>query len=209
MMHALSAAGDTALLAPVSLALLIYLAALRRWEEARAFAVSLALGLAATLAAKLLFKACGGTISAFDISSPSGHASFSAVVYGSLAAMVAARRPAWLALTLACAAALLVAGIGVSRAALDVHSWPEVVLGWLIGAAAVTVFVALRRRSDRPALSPVPMAIGLAAAIFIVDGRHISAEHQIGRIARKLSASLDICTASHVSAALPRGDARR
>ncbi|MDB5560491.1 MAG: hypothetical protein JWQ36_3425, partial [Enterovirga sp.] len=47
MMRNLSALGDTALLAPASLALLLYLLAIRRWAEARAFLAALALGLGA------------------------------------------------------------------------------------------------------------------------------------------------------------------
>ena len=194
MMRALSALGDTALLAPASVVLLLYLAALRRWVDARAFAATLVLGLGATLLAKLLFKACGGSISLLDVNSPSGHASFAALFYGPLAVMVGAGRPRWQAALAWIPAALLVLAIGASRIALDAHSWPEVVLGWLIGLAGIGAFAWLLRTPGRRPLSPVPLAIGLGLAIVLVDGRHFPAEHYIGRLARYANASLDVCT---------------
>jgi membrane-associated phospholipid phosphatase len=203
MMRGLSALGDTALLAPASLALFLYLAALRRWPDARALAATRVVGLGATLVAKLLFKACGGTLSFFDIMSPSGHASFASLFYGALAIMVAAGRPRWQGALLGGAAAALVLAIGASRAALDAHSWPEVLLGWLIGLLGLAVFVLLRRpRAERP-LSLLPLAAGLAFAIVVVDGRHVSPENLIGRIARSARASLDICVPAPVTGLKP------
>jgi membrane-associated phospholipid phosphatase len=194
MMRALSALGDTALLAPASVLLLLYLAALRRWVDARAFAATLAIGLGATLFAKLLFKACGGSISVFDVNSPSGHASFAALFYGSLAVLIGAGRARWQAVLVGLPAMLLVAAIGFSRIALDAHSWPEVVLGWAIGILGIGALVLLRRSHQTRPLSPVPLAIGLVLAIAIVDGRHFTPEHHIGRLARYANTSLDICT---------------
>jgi membrane-associated phospholipid phosphatase len=199
MMHALSAIGDTALLAPASLALLFYLAALRRWAEARAFVACLAFGLGATLLSKLVFKACGAGIESVDINSPSGHASFATLFYGSLALLMTRGRPAWVAWPIRAVAALLVVAIGASRIRIGVHSAEEVVLGWLIGAGGLAVFSLLQRGSERRALSPWPLAAGLALAILLVDGRQFTAEHYIGRVARYASASLDICTRPRVT----------
>jgi membrane-associated phospholipid phosphatase len=199
MMRALSALGDTALLAPAALAITLYLAALRRWVEARAFVASLAFGLGATLVFKLLFKACGGAIEILDLNSPSGHASFATLFYGALAVMIGAGRPAWQAALVGTPAVAIVAAIGASRAIQGAHSWEEVILGWLIGLAGLAVFVVLHRRTERGPLSPVPLAIGLALAVLLVDGRHFSPEHYIGRMARYASTSLDVCTESRVT----------
>ena len=203
MMRAISALGDTALLAPAAAGILLYLAALRRWTDARAFLLSLAFGLGATLLSKLLFKACGGAIEILDLNSPSGHASFATLFYGALAMLIGAGRPPWQAALVGVPAALIVAAIGASRVVQGAHSWEEVVLGWLIGLAGLAVFVGLHRRTDRPPLSPVPLAIGFALAILVVDGRHFTPEHYIGRVARYVSASLDVCTASRVSGLKP------
>lgn len=199
MIRALSGLGDTALLAPASLALLLYLAALRRWIDARAFAAALAFGLGATLVSKLLFKACGGAIDLYDISSPSGHASFATLFYGSLALLVGSGRSRLAAAAAALPAALLVLAIGASRPLGGAHNWEEVVAGWLIGLAGLALLAALRRRAEPRPLSPVPLAIGLAAAIVVVDGRHFTPEHYIGDAARAASAALDICAPPRVT----------
>lgn len=193
MMSRVSALGDTALLAPASLAVLIYLLVIMRWVEARAFAAALALGLGASLASKLLFKACGGAIDILDLNSPSGHASFGTLFYGSLALMLAWRRPRPIAILLGLATILVLLAIGVSRPWQGAHSWAEVILGWLIGIAGLTVFVVLRRRVDMPPLSPVPLAVGLALAMLLLSGRHFSPEYYIDRVARAANTSLEIC----------------
>ena len=199
MMRALSALGDTALLAPASLLLLAYLAALRRWPDLRALVVTLAAGLGATLVSKLLFKACGGAIDVVDLNSPSGHASFATLFYGSLTIMLVSGCSRGIALAAGLAAAALVFAIGASRVVQGMHSSEEVVVGWLIGLAGLAIFLALRRPAEVRPLPPVPLAIGLALAIIVVDGRHFSPEHHIGRIARKASAAFDICLPPQVT----------
>ena len=203
MMRALSALGDTALLAPAAAAILLYLAVLRRWIEARAFLACLAFGLGATLLSKLLFKACGGGIAILDLNSPSGHASFATLFYGALAVMVGAGRPRWQAVLVGLPAVAIMAAVGISRAIQGAHSWDEVVLGWLIGLAGVALFVVLRGRTERPPLSPVPLAIGLGLAVLLLGGRHFTLEHHIGRLARYASTSLDVCTESRVTGLRP------
>ena len=199
MMQNLSALGDTALLAPASLALLLYLLVLRRWVEARAFVAALVLGLGATLVSKLLFKACGGAIEIVDLNSPSGHASFATLFYGSLAFMLGWGRSRLVIIPLGIVTISLLLAIGASRPLQGAHSWEEVFVGWLIGIAGVAVFVALRRRAEHPPLSAVPLAAGFALAVLLLGGRHFTPEHYIGRIARAASASLDICSGPAVT----------
>ena len=193
MMSRVSALGDTALLAPASLALFLYLLAIRRWAEARGFAAALAVGIGATLGSKLLFKACGGAIDLMNLNSPSGHASFATLFYGSLALMLASRRSRPTVTSLWVATILLVIAIGVSRVFQEAHSWPEVILGWLIGVSGLAVFLWLRRPAEPAPLSPVPLAVGLALAIALLGGRHFTAERYLDRIARAASTSFDIC----------------
>jgi membrane-associated phospholipid phosphatase len=206
MLEKLSALGDTALLAPASLALLLYLAVIGRWVDARAFALALAVGLGATFVSKLLLKACGGAIDIVNLNSPSGHASFATLFYGCLAVMVAWGRPKATGLLIAVCTALLLGTIGASRPWLGAHSWAEVIVGWLMGLAAVGVFHLVRRRHYPTPLSPAPLAVGLALAMLLVGGRHYTPEQQIGRMARYASSALDICTEGRVTALQPRFD---
>lgn len=189
---AVSALGDTALLAPASLLLLAYLALCRCWRPALAFGTALVLTGAATLASKLLFHACGSTFEV-NVTSPSGHASFAALFYGSLALMLATgQRPWWKLVVMGASGALLLA-IGWSRVRLGAHSGTEVAIGLAIGLSGVGVFAALRGTDDPPVLWPFIVAGGLAASYVVVSGRHFTVEHQIARAAGRL-AVLDICS---------------
>ena len=229
MMDKLSALGDSALLMPASLALLAFLAVQRRLGLAMPFAAGLAACGVATLATKLLFNACGQEISGLDLISPSGHASFATLVYGSLALMIGTGRPAWQAGPIALAAAILVAGIGVSRIEADVHSLDEVVFGWGLGAASLALVAVLHARAGRPPLPALAVSLpadqaqlaiglmllarvgaGIAGALFallLVGGREFTPEAWIARTARRLTAMADICGAApahHAGVALGR-----
>lgn len=196
MMDKLSAFGDSALLMPASLALLAFLAVQRRLGLALPFAAGLAACGVATLATKLLFNACGREIPGLDLVSPSGHASFATLVYGSLALMIGTGRPGWQAGPIALAAAILVAGIGISRVEADVHSLEEVVFGWGVGAASLTLVAVLHARAGRPSLPALPVAIGIVIAVVLVGGREFTPEAWIASAARRLTAMADICGAA-------------
>lgn len=192
--RAIAALADSALLLPASALLAAYLAALRQGRLLLAWLAALALAGTATVAAKLVFHACGPRLAAeVDVVSPSGHASFAAIFYGALALLVGARaRPAIRGALLALAA-LLVAAVGVSRVRTGAHSVEEVLIGTAIGTAALAAFALLHRRLGRPAVPVAPVAAGFAAALAVLGGLHFSLEHAIGRTARRIADRLDVC----------------
>jgi undecaprenyl-diphosphatase len=89
---------------------------------------------------------------------PSGHALGSMIVYGMLTlvflAVVRHRWRGWFVAVMA----LVVAAIGASRVALGVHFVSDVLAGWLLGAAWISVtayaFRVWRREAGRPTPSP-------------------------------------------------------
>ncbi|GIF16899.1 undecaprenyl-diphosphatase [Actinoplanes teichomyceticus] len=90
---------------------------------------------------------------------PSGHALGSMVVYGMLAlVLLAGVRPRWRPWFLGLCA-LIVALIGFSRIALGVHFLSDVVAGWLLGIAWISVtayaFRLWRRETGHPAPRPI------------------------------------------------------
>lgn len=194
MMVALSALADAALLLPAAILLLLYFALAGHFAAARIWSVALVACGLTTLASKLLFHACGPSLTQYDVVSPSGHASLATVFYGGLAILVAQGRPAWQRIGLAVPTAMLLLLVGVSRVRTGAHTPVEVVLGLAIGCACVALFWALHRTSGRPALSPVPLLIGFLAALVLLGGRHLSAEPYIRGIAGRLSTMLDVCT---------------
>ena len=191
--HPVSALADSALLLPASVIVAAYLAVLGRWRLAGAWCLALALSGGATIAAKLLFKACGHEITVYDVVSPSGHASFATVFYGCLALLVGRGRPAAFRRVLAVATALFVVGVCVSRVRTAVHTPLETVIGVGIGAAAVAVFWALHARERGRPVPLVPVAIGFGVLVVLLGGLHLSFEDQIGGVARRVSAALDVC----------------
>jgi undecaprenyl-diphosphatase len=82
---------------------------------------------------------------------PSGHALGSLTVVGAITAVALAHLTrGWLRFTLAALAALFVLAVGLSRLYLGVHWTTDVLGGWLLGAAWLTLCLTLRaaRRSQ-------------------------------------------------------------
>jgi hypothetical protein len=97
---------------------------------------------------------------------PSGHAQNSVVVWGFFASLTR-RRLAWTG------ALLLIAGIGISRIFLGVHSVGQVLAGWVIGAAVLVAVLWLEPRVvpwwlRRPL--PARLALSLAVALAFLGG---------------------------------------
>jgi membrane-associated phospholipid phosphatase len=197
-MHLIGILGHSLLLLPASFGLigLLLLAGSRR--DALAFVVALIVGLTATLLAKLAFEACLWGISTLRIESPSGHASFSALVYGCLAVLVATGRPIGPRLLIAAGATGLVLLIGFSRIAVEVHTPEEVVFGLLIGIAGVLLFAALRGKPGRLAIPwgalafASPFAIGVALCVVLLT-RNWTPEPVIDALARHIGVRFGLC----------------
>ena len=193
MSRAIATLGDSALLLPASALLLLYMLALRQGRLALAFGLALGLAGAATIALKLAFHACGHALPGPEVMSPSGHVSFSTIFYGALAAMLAAGRPRATQRLIAAGTALLILLIGASRVRTQAHTVAEVAIGLAIGLSALAIFWRLHARIGRPGLPPLPLAIGFAAALLLLGGAHFSLEGRIGRIARDLTTTFDVC----------------
>jgi membrane-associated phospholipid phosphatase len=191
MMWAVSALGDTVLLAPAAAFLTLYLAVRGTIRIALALGLALAVTGIATLASKLLFRACGSGLD-LDVVSPSGHASFATLFYGALALLLGAKAPPAARPALAVATVALLGAIGFSRVAVDVHSPEEVVLGYVFGALGLSLFAMLKGAKPAPALWPLVLAGGCAAAFVVLSGVHFNFEGRIARVAARLAA-LDLC----------------
>ena len=174
---ALTDLGDADVTLPLAGAIAIVLALLRadlawRWVVV----VGGAFGVILTL--KLVFGIVLALGASLGIRSPSGHTCSSSLVYGSLALLLTGR--ARLALGLASAIAGL---IGFTRLALGAHSFPEVLLGGVVGVVAVAMLGRVVR--SRPPLRPahrvvlVPVAM-VAVALFY--GRMAGIEGRLDKL---------------------------
>ncbi|MGH7044399.1 MAG: phosphatase PAP2 family protein [Acetobacteraceae bacterium] len=176
---------DQAVVLPLVLVLALVLTALGWRRGAAAWLVAGGGTLAAMLVLKLFALACGPPL----LRSPSGHAAAAGVVCGGIAVLAGLTGAA---VGLAAAAGAL--AIGLTRVALGTHSWPEVLLGGIIGVAGA---LALARMAG-----PRPTGLHLrwltAAAVVVVallHGLHLPAEAAIRATSFDTARLLGLCHA--------------
>jgi membrane-associated phospholipid phosphatase len=169
--------GDSAVLLPMSAVMLIWLLAMRPvamalwWGGALLFLGGVMGGL------KALFFACPPTA---DIISPSGHTGFSLLVYGGLAVIIAAdRRALWLKALIILTALAFAVAIAVSRVKLEMHSTPETVIGFTVGAVSLGIFSLSYLHAGAKRHRIVPLLIGVAATLFLFYGSRLNAEDNL------------------------------
>jgi membrane-associated phospholipid phosphatase len=197
-MHIFSNLGHSVILAPLSLILIFYLLSIGARRDALAFAVALIACLTVTLFSKLFFGVCGARAPDLHIESPSGHESFSGVVYGCLAVLLATGRPKRLQALIYTAAALLFVLIGVGRVASRAHTPEEVAVGLLIGVGAAALFRSLRGQAGPfpvpwralAFLSPFALAFGFVA---LLAARNWTPEYFIEAVGQRLGAHFGVC----------------
>ena len=177
-LNALTEFGDVAVLMPLAAAMLVWLLLMRSPRGAIWWAIAVALCSGLTAILKVSFYGCPPTP---DLRSPSGHTSFSTLVYGAMT-LVSATESAGLRriLTVSGSAGFILA-IVASR--LTPHSGPEVGLGLVIGISSLTLFGQgyLRCRAPRVSLSPLLFVGGVV--LLALHGRELDAEHFLHAIA--------------------------
>ncbi len=191
LLHLVTDLGDAALLLPASLGLLCYFLYLRSRAAAFAWASAVGLCIALTILAKLSIMACGDWLSIFDVRSPSGHTSLSAMFYSGGALAVSAQRDQRTSRLLLAASVLLVVVIAVSRVLVSAHSVGEVVLGLAIGGIGVAWFARAAETGRLPAMAWQPMALGFVALALLLHGLHLTLEGPLEHLAALLRARTD------------------
>jgi membrane-associated phospholipid phosphatase len=182
LLAALSDAGDSAVLLPLALLLI---AALWRYQS-RAAATTLIVAMAACGAVIIVLKitliACGQVWNA-GVVSPSGHASMSTTVYGALGIIAARQAPRWQQPAIVLGSWLFVGAIAISRVVLGAHSYAEVGLGLLIGAAALCLFAVPYFRLRKAPLNLALLVALSVAIVLVLHGAHLPVEGLLHRFA--------------------------
>ena len=108
-------------------------------------------------------------------------------------AVTAVQYRQWPRQTVLALGALLVLAIAASRAVLEFHTITEVIVGFVIGIAALALFW-LFYRHHRPVAMPAwPLWVVALVPIVFLSGHSLSAEGLLGRIARFLHAIVGFC----------------
>ncbi len=164
--HHVTRLGEAQILLPAAVVLALWLARRDGGQRlALAWLGGVAVAAVLTTATKVAFIGWGVGVAALDFTGISGHAMFAAAIYPLLlAALLPARHGIASAWGLA-AGTLLAVLIGVSRIAVQAHTWSEVIAGLVLGGAtsALALVVARWPRSALPWWLPIGLAVWLLA----------------------------------------------
>lgn len=192
LLNFVSDAGDSAVLLPVAALSIFFLWRYQSLRAAETLVVALAACAAVITVLKLLLIACGDAWGA-GIVSPSGHASMSAAVYGALGIIAAGQAPRWQRPLVVMASWILVLCIALSRVAVGAHSWAEVGVGLLVGAATLTLFAVRYFRVPRSRVNLVPLMLVSLTIVVLLHGVHLPIERLIQKFAFFGRAATGIC----------------
>ena len=164
--RALTWFGDSGLLLPAAVLILLWLASARRtWPSAGLWLLSFGAASLVVLASKLAFLGWGIGSASLNFTGFSGHTMLSAAVWPVALWLVASRATHRTRVALAVLGWALAAAIGVSRMALYAHSWSEVAGGYALGVLASAAFLAAQHRMPHPALRSSMVVVSLLAPL--------------------------------------------
>ena len=171
--------GNLAVLLPLVAVVTAWLIALRQTFVLWWWLVALVLCMVSTAILKVYFFICPPIT---DLHSPSGHTSLSVLVYGAVTLAVAAAANGWRRAAVAAAGAFFIVGIAISRVVVRAHSVPEVVLGLIIGIAALMLFARQFWRYRPSKLRLRPLLVVCVVLMVLLNGQDLRAEDLLHRI---------------------------
>lgn len=192
IMNIVSDAGDSAVLLPLALLLIAALWRYQSWSAAATLIAALAACGAIMVVLKITLIACGHAWNTGMVS-PSGHASMSMAVYGALGIIAARQTPRWQQPAIVMASWVFIIGIALSRVILGAHSYAEVGLGLLVGAAALCLFAVRYFRLPRAPMNLALLAVLPVAVLLVLHGAHLPVEKLIHKFAFFGRAAAGVC----------------
>ena len=185
--------GDSAVTLPLALLVLIFLFVGRERRLRYTWIVTIGGAAIAIGTLKLVFGACGQDIAGGHIVSPSGHTAMSTAVYGSLAVLAGSRLSVGQRAIVYAAATAGIIGIALSRVVLHEHNFPEIVIGWLVGAGAVAGFAVALGRREAPALPLGWMLLCGVVLVAVLHGTRWQIEPVLRHVAGIFRRALPYC----------------
>ena len=169
LIYSLTWFGDSGFLLPASLWIAVWLA-LRRatWPSAALWIVLFGLGSSLILVSKLAFLGWGVGSARFNFTGISGHTAISASVWPVACWLAVSRWGHRVRVCAAAAGCLFALAIGVSRIALDAHSWSEVIVGYVVGFAVSGTFLWQQHRLPHPRVNWALVLVSLATPVLFL-----------------------------------------
>jgi len=188
-LYAVTDFGSTAVLIPVTAAVLVWLLFQPARDLAAWWLVAAAACIIGTAALKLWFFVCPDPA----VHSPSGHTSLSTLVYGLLTMIGAACSDGWRRRLAAGLGVLAVLSIALSRVLLGAHTAAETGLGLAIGLAALAIFLCARSAMPWNFVHVRPLFLGVALLILLLHGQQLHAEELLQSLGVYMKASGAAC----------------
>jgi membrane-associated phospholipid phosphatase len=159
--HKITFVGDSVVLLPAGLVILLWLAAGHAWRMAFWWGLLFASGLFVVVATKIAFIGWGIGIESLDFTGVSGHAMRAAAVFPVIAWLFLQRskeEERRTGIAIGVAIGMLIA---VSRVVLHYHSLSEAVSGWALGSMVAFGFVGMARSLPKPGVNRWLIAIAM------------------------------------------------
>jgi membrane-associated phospholipid phosphatase len=185
-------AGDSGLLLPIGVILILLLGTLESLRAAFLFTRSLILCLVMLVLIKLVFISCGKHWD-LGITSPSGHVGLSVMIYGSLATVLMKQVPVEWKVIVAYLAITVVGFIAYSRIVLGAHSWGEVLMGGSMALIVLMTFALPYAKLKHPKIKLGLFFGVLATGTMLTYGLHAPAEPVVQTASSYLKIKLNIC----------------
>ncbi len=171
--------GDLAVLTPLAAIMLLWLLLMRSPGGAAWWVIAVIFCVGLTAVLKIIFYRCPVIP---DLHNPSGHTSFSTLVYGAMT-LTAARQSRGLQRTIVIGVGVsFILAIAASRLVLA-HSAPEVGLGLAVGIAALVLFGTSHWRYHKQKIWLSPLFVAGTSFSLILHGRELDAEQLFHEIA--------------------------
>jgi PAP2 superfamily len=161
----LSEFGDAAVLVPLTAVMLLWLLVMRSPRGAVWWAVTVAFCVSITALLKVSFYACPP---APDLHSPSGHTSFSTLVYGAMTLVTANATEGLRRIAAISGGTGFILAIAASRLLLHAHSAAEVGVGLVIGTSALALFGVQYTRYRAKEIWLFPLFVSAGALVLVL-----------------------------------------
>jgi membrane-associated phospholipid phosphatase len=186
--------GDSALLVPSAILILLWLTLQRAWRPALSWGLAFVAAALLVAASKIAYLGWGVGVPSLTFRGASGHAMLATSVFGTLGVLVGHGRPVRLRAAAWMASFGLAAAVGLSRVVLQAHSPSEVVAGCALGAGVVLIAT----RSFGPATVPLAtpagpqrrrgvLMLGVLSLALLLHGQRAPSQALIEALALQLS----------------------
>ena len=153
---------------------------------ARSWALAFGLCVFLTITSKFASILIGGTQARpFGLRSPSGHVAIATGFYGCCALMLATGRSQAARVLICVGTVMLVGMLAASRIMLGLHTVPEIVVAFVIGAFCLAVF-GVHLSGGQPIMLNAGQVIALLLLIGVAHSSHVDGESLIRRLVQKI-----------------------